>query len=88
MEEKCGVEGVNLGGGRVRERNSGLREQNEGAGVRKKEKGRKRDARENMMRRSKKESTHLDGVTNEAADDMTIPSCNIILLPLPSSCSL
>lgn len=82
------MERVNLGGGGVRERNSGLREQNEGVGVRKEERVRKRDARENMMRWSKKESTHLDGVTNEAADDMTIPSCNLILLPLSSSCSL
>lgn len=81
------MERVNLGGEGVRERNSGLSEQNKGVGVRKEERGRKRDARENM-RRSKKESTHLDGVTNEAADDMTIPSCNLILLPLPSSCSL
>lgn len=79
------MERVNLGGGGVRERNSGLREQ---SGSEERRKGEKERCKGNMRRRSKKESTHLDGVTNEAADDMTIPSCNLILLPLSSSCSL
>lgn len=85
MEEMCGKGELRRGRGKREKLRVKLAKQRGGSEERRK--GRKRDARENM-RRSKKESTHLDGVTNEAADDMTIPSCNLILLPLPSSCSL
>lgn len=85
MEEMCGKGELRRGRGK-REKLRVKRAKRRG-GSEERRKGEKERCKGNMRRRSK-ESTHLDGVTNEAADDMTIPFCNLILLPLSSSCSL